>query len=140
MQANSTHSSYHAYSGHLQGLLSKMPPDIAASYTREQLLHLDDALRKNKARLPVNVKGRVSVPFTTTRFFWVFLAGRDKRALSRGEINVKKTTLALFIIGAIMVSTLFGLLTLYLIKSALGINLFEHFSLGIWGWFKQNIL
>ena len=32
-----------------------------------------------------------------------------------------------------MVSTLMGLLILYLIKSALGINLFEHFSLGIWG-------
>lgn len=140
MQANSSHSSYHAYSGHLQGLLNKMPAEIAASYTQEQLLHLDEALRKNKAKLPVNVKGRVSVPFTTTRFFWVFLAGRDKRELSRGEINVKKTTLIAFIFTAITVSTLMGLLILYLIKSALGINLFEHFSLGIWGWFKQNVL
>ena len=75
-----------------------MPQDITASYTQEQLLHLDEALRKNKAKLPVNVKGRVSVPFTTTRFFWVFLAGRDKRELSRGEINVKKTTVAAFIL------------------------------------------
>ncbi len=140
MQANSSYSSYHGYSGQLQGLLSKMPAEIAASYTQEQLLHLDEALRKNKAKLPVNVKGRVSIPFTTTRFFWVFLAGRDKRELSRGEINVKKTTLIALIAGAILVSTLMGLLILYLIKSALGINLFEHFSLGIWGWFKQNVL
>lgn len=140
MQANSSYSSYHGYSGQLKGLLSKMPPDVAASYTQEQLLHLDEALRKNKAKLPVNVKGRVSVSFTTTRFFWVFLAGRDKRELSRGEINVKKTTLIALIAGAILVSTLMGLLILYLIKSALGINLFEHFSLGIWGWFKQNVL
>lgn len=103
-------------------------------------MHLDEALRKNKAKLTVNVKGRVSVPFTTTRFFWVFLAGRDKRELSRGEINVKRTTLIALIFGAIMVSSLMGLLILYLIKSALGINLFEHFSLGIWGWFKQNVL
>ncbi|MDG6100061.1 3-phosphoshikimate 1-carboxyvinyltransferase [Alteromonas sp. ZYF713] len=117
-----------------------MPAEIAASYTQEQLLHLDEALRKNKAILPVNMKGRVSVPFTTTRFFWVFLAGRDKRELSRGEINVKKTTLIALIAGAITVSTLMGLLILYLIKSALGINIFEHFSLGIWGWFKQNVL
>ena len=117
-----------------------MPQDITASYSQEQLLHLDEALRKNGAKLAVNVKGRVSVPFTTTRFFWVFLAGRDKRELSRGEINVKKTTVAAFIFAAIMVSTLMGLLILYLIKSALGINLFEHFSLGIWGWFKQNVL
>ena len=37
-------------------------------------------------------------------------------------------------------SVLSGLLILYLIKSALGINLFENFSLGIWSWFKANIL
>jgi hypothetical protein len=29
-----------------------------------------------------------------------------------------------------------GLLVLYLFKSALGINLFAGFSLGIWDWFK----
>lgn len=33
------------------------------------------------------------------------------------------------------ISTLLGLLVLYLLKSAAGIDLFPGFSLGIWGWF-----
>jgi hypothetical protein len=28
---------------------------------------------------------------------------------------------------------------LYLLKSALGINLFPGFSLGLWDWFKQSL-
>ena len=39
----------------------------------------------------------------------------------------------------VCVSTLFGLIVLYLIKSALGINLIEGWSLGLWDWFKANI-
>jgi hypothetical protein len=27
---------------------------------------------------------------------------------------------------------------LYILKTALGINLFEGFSLGLWGWLKQT--
>lgn len=30
-----------------------------------------------------------------------------------------------------------GFLVLYLVKSAMGINLFDDFSLGIWDWFKS---
>ena len=37
-------------------------------------------------------------------------------------------------------SALLGLVVLYLIKSAMGIDLFPNFSLGIWSWFKENIL
>lgn len=37
-------------------------------------------------------------------------------------------------------SVLTGLLLLYLLKSALGIDLVPGFSLGIWGWFKDVFL
>lgn len=33
-----------------------------------------------------------------------------------------------------------ALLALYLIKSALGVNLVEGYSLGVWGWFQQALL
>ena len=36
----------------------------------------------------------------------------------------------------ILASTLFGILVLYLIKSALGIDIFKGFSFGVWDWFK----
>jgi len=31
-------------------------------------------------------------------------------------------------------------LTTYLMKSSLGIDLFKHHSLGLWGWVNQHIL
>jgi hypothetical protein len=33
-----------------------------------------------------------------------------------------------------------GVLALYLIKSALGIDLIEGFSFGVWGWFQEHVL
>jgi hypothetical protein len=44
--------------------------------------------------------------------------------------------------SVIGLAVLLFLLVVYLIKCAMGINLFPHFSLGIWAWFKpwvQNI-
>ncbi|HBF73484.1 MAG TPA: 3-phosphoshikimate 1-carboxyvinyltransferase, partial [Alteromonas australica] len=40
----------------------------------------------------------------------------------------------------LLVSILLGLIVLYLIKSALGINLIDGWSLGLWGWFKENVI
>ena len=51
-------------------------------------------------------------------------------------IHAAKT--ALFYL-CITFACLFGLLLLYLIKSALGIDLIPGFSLGIWGWFKAHV-
>ena len=68
------------------------------------------------------------------------LAGKNRRELSRLEQQVGRATMALMFALFITFSVLSGLLILYLIKSALGINLFENFSLGIWSWFKANIL
>ena len=45
------------------------------------------------------------------------------------------TTLAVFI----TFSALVGILVLYLIKSALGIDLIPGFSFGVWDWFKGEL-
>ncbi len=134
---NTKHS---PYSARLQALLNKMPQNVASSYTKEQLLHLEHALSQKGTKLPVDIRGKLSVPFTTRRFFFVVFAGKEKREISRSEYNVKRSTLILCLLIMIVVSSLFGLLVLYLIKSAMGINIFEHFSLGIWGWFKAKFL
>ncbi|HBB24465.1 MAG TPA: 3-phosphoshikimate 1-carboxyvinyltransferase, partial [Pseudomonas sp.] len=39
----------------------------------------------------------------------------------------------------LLFSALVGLVILYLLKSALGINLFPDFSLGLWDWFKESL-
>jgi len=66
----------------------------------------------------------------------VFVGGRNKRNLSRGQRSVslaaKAGAITLFLLFCVMV----GLVALYLIKSALGINLLPNYSLGLWDWFK----
>ena len=37
-------------------------------------------------------------------------------------------------------ATACAVLVLYLIKSALGIDMIEGFSFGVWGWFQQTFL
>jgi hypothetical protein len=38
------------------------------------------------------------------------------------------------------VGTVLGVLILYLVKSALGIDLIPGFSFGVWGWFQEEFL
>lgn len=123
----------------IQKLLSKMPPDIAESFSEEQLIAMNKAIGgRSWARHKVDVRGTINI--WRTSFYFVVLAGKNRRELSRLEQQVGRATMALMFALFITFSVLSGLLILYLIKSALGINLFENFSLGIWSWFKANIL
>ncbi|MEC7690495.1 MAG: 3-phosphoshikimate 1-carboxyvinyltransferase [Pseudomonadota bacterium] len=123
----------------IQKLLSKMPPDVAASFSEEQLIAMNKAIGgRSWARHKLDVRGTINI--WRTSFYFVVLAGKNRRELSRLEQQVGRATMALMFALFITFSVLSGLLILYLIKSALGINLFENFSLGIWSWFKANIL
>jgi hypothetical protein len=83
---------------------------------------------------------RWQLSFWRWTFYFVFLTGRDRRGLTRRQVMAKRWAITIAITVFITISTLFGLLVLYLIKSAMGIDIFPHFSLGIWGWFKANFL
>lgn len=125
----------------IKTLLSRMPKDVAASFSEEQLTHLLTAVgSRSWGKHKIDFRGTFKLPFYRWRFYYVFLAGKNYRELSRKEKN-----LSIFI--TTVISTLFlifsatlGLLVLYLIKSALGIDLFPNFSLGIWDWFKDTFL
>ena len=122
----------------VKSLLDRMPPEVAESFTEEQLAHLHSALgARSWKKHSVDIRSTFPVPFIRRRIYFVLLMGRNRRDLTRREKQLSAITFALFIAAFIGASTLFGLLVLYLIKSALGINLFENFSLGIWGWFKE---
>ena len=87
--------------------------------------------------LPALLGKRKSVSIFNKRYFFVFLLGRDFRQQLRSE-----SPIALFImtlLTSLGVMSLFSLavITLYLIKSALGIDIFHNFSFGIWDWFKE---
>mgnify|MGYP003636790323 FL=1 len=140
MQLNATDQSISNQPA-IKKLLSRMPEDIAESFTDEQLTHLLTAVgSRSWGKHKVDLRGTFKLPFYRWRYYYVVLAGRNHRELTRKErrISIIITTVvsSLFL----MFSAALGLLVLYLVKSALGIDLFPNFSLGIWGWFKGTFL
>ncbi|WP_299200247.1 3-phosphoshikimate 1-carboxyvinyltransferase [uncultured Amphritea sp.] len=122
-----------------EGLLKRLPEDIRHTFTQEQLSALKIAFGARKwGKHPVDIRGTLKI--WSWRYYFVILLGRNRRELSRAEKKTAAFIQAFFLLTFLTVSTLLGLLTLYLIKSAAGIDLFPGFSLGIWGWFKTNIL
>lgn len=122
----------------LNSLLKRMPPEVAESFTDEQLSHLHSALgARSWKKHSLDIRSTFPVPFANSRVYFVLLMGRNRRELTRREKQISAITFALSVAAFIGVSTLFGLLVLYLIKSALGIDIFKGFSLGIWDWFKD---
>ena len=118
-------------------LLSKMPKSVAESFNEEQLTHLFTVLSaRSWAKHSIDARGTFKIPLYPRRFYYVFLAGKNFRNLSRKEQNLSLLTKAIIFTALIIVSSLVGLLVIYLIKSALGINIMPNFSFGIWGWFK----
>ena len=121
----------------VKSLLDRMPPEVAESFTEEQLAHLHSALgARSWKKHSVDIRSTFPVPFIRRRIYFVLLMGRNRRDLTRREKQLSAITFALFIAAFIGASTLFGILVLYLIKSALGIDIFKGFSFGVWDCFK----
>ena len=122
----------------IKNLLSRMPEEVANSFTDEQLSHLLTAVgSRSWGKHKMDFRGTFKLPFYRWRFYYVLLAGRNYRELSRKEKRISILITAIVSSLFLLFSATLGLLVLYLIKSALGIDLFPGFSLGIWGWFKE---
>jgi LytS/YehU family sensor histidine kinase len=59
--------------------------------------------------------------------------GLNLRSLNRREKSLALAALLIIFSVFVLLSSLCGLAILYLLKSALGIDLLEGFSLGLWG-------
>jgi hypothetical protein len=119
----------------LQKLLSRMPAEVGDSFTEQQLSHLRIALGARQwGKHQLDLRGTLRL--FRWRYYYVIVAGRNMRDGQRSQQQVSRLMLAVVISLLLVVSGLFGLLVLYLVKSALGIDLFGDFSLGIWSWFK----
>ncbi len=117
----------------VQHMLERMPKNVADSFTDDQLFHLNTALAGRRwGNHKVDVRGTIGL--LRSRYYFVLLAGRDKRDLSRTEGRIGKLVMAAMIALFLCVSLVLGLVLLYILKSWLGINLFEGFSLGLWDW------
>ena len=117
-------------------LLEKMPKKVATSFNEEQLSHLRNAIGAREwGKHKVDVRG--TVKFFKWRYYYVILAGRNRRSLSEKEVKVARVLTASIVATFITFAVLLGLIVIYLIKSALGINLIDGWSLGLWAWFKS---
>lgn len=123
---------------YIDNLLERMPKKVSKSFTDEQIKHLHLALGpRSWKKHPIDVRTTLSMPFVRSQLYLVLLVGRDKRNLTRTEQQVSAFTIAGIATLFLTSSVLLGLLFIYLLKSALGINLSEDVSLGIWDWFKS---
>ncbi|BDX08258.1 hypothetical protein [Planctobacterium marinum] len=122
----------------IQRLLKRMPANIASSFSTEQLFGLREAIGVRGGRLhSVDIRPTLKFPFIPWSFYLVFLVGRNRRAISQQEQYMAALLLLAFAISFVLGLSLMGLLVVYLLKSALGIDLFDGYSLGIWDWFKD---
>jgi hypothetical protein len=115
-------------------LLDKVPADMRASFSDEQLLALKVAVGGRSWGAHA-VDLRWTLKWWRWQYYFVFLAGRNKRVLSARERQVQRLSMAIVLTVFLLVSAAVGILVLYLIKSALGIDLIPGFSFGVWGWF-----
>lgn len=121
----------------IKNLLARMPQSVADSFNDEQLTNLMTAIgSRSWGNHTVDKRGTFKIPLYKWRFYYVLLLGRNYRELSRKERQFSLISVAIFSTLFLIFSASVGLLVLYLIKSALGIDLFPGFSLGIWHWFK----
>ena len=105
-------------------LLEKMPKKVASSFNEEQLSHLRNAIGAREwGKHKLDVRG--TVKFFKWRYYYVILAGRNRRSLSEKEVKVARVLTASIVATFITFAVLLGLIIIYLIKSALGINLID---------------
>ncbi|OUR61417.1 3-phosphoshikimate 1-carboxyvinyltransferase [Colwellia sp. 39_35_sub15_T18] len=125
----------------IKNLLARMPEEIANSFNDEQLTHLLTAVgSRSWGKHKIDARGTFKIPFYQWRFYYVVLAGKNYRELSRKEKNASLIVTSLISSIFLIFCAGLGLLVLYLIKSALGIDLLPGFSLGVWSWFKSTFL
>ncbi|MCQ4299304.1 3-phosphoshikimate 1-carboxyvinyltransferase [Pseudomonas songnenensis] len=122
----------------IRGLKQRLPQDLRESFSDEQL----EALRgvfgaRSWVKHRIDLRGTIRL--WSDRYYFAIVAGRNKRNLIRPQQNLSLIAKAALATVFLLFSGLVGLVILYLLKSALGINLFPGFSLGLWDWFKQSL-
>ena len=123
----------------VKGLFARMSNDEQALFSDEQLIVLKSAMGARQWGVHA-VDLRWTLKFWRWRYYFVFLSGVNRRDPSRAARELALWGKSVLFFGVMSFSVLTGLLVLYLMKSALGIDLMPGFSLGIWGWFQETFL
>ncbi|MCF2860044.1 hypothetical protein L1286_21405 [Pseudoalteromonas sp. SMS1] len=130
MTSNKPNQDRHA---HVKQLLSKMDPEVAASFNYKQRKALQKVINtRDWNSHKIDFRPTLALPFLPWSFYFVFLGGVNKRNLSSSERFTAALAFitALLIVGFIALGIVFVIL--YLLKSWLGIDIFPDESLGLW--------
>jgi hypothetical protein len=120
-------------------LLDKVPSEMGGSFSDAQLVALKVALGGRTWGAHA-VDARWTLKWWRWQYYFVFLAGRNRRVLTDREQTIQRLAMATVLAVVLTVGTVLGVLILYLVKSALGIDLIPGFSFGVWGWFQEEFL
>ncbi|MEG0097794.1 MAG: hypothetical protein RR750_00230 [Citrobacter sp.] len=118
----------------IERFYAQLDEKIAEELTPEQKDGVEKAVLAISLGSRHQVDIRRSFPFFGKRFYLVFLFGRDLRQQHRQESTLSRILLTFLLLFAVLFVTCCVLLTLYMIKSALGIDVFQNFHVGIWDW------
>lgn len=122
----------------LKNLLKGMDKSTVDSFTSKQLIALENAVNVREwQKHSIDFRPTLVLPFIPRDFYIVFLLGVNKRELSSSEkfMAFAMFLLVIFIFSVAALGLFF--LIIYLVKSALGIDIFPNGSLGIWDEFKH---
>jgi len=120
----------------VKGMLKRLPSELRDSLSEEQLQGLKVALgARTWAAHPIDL--RWTVKLWRKSYYFVIIAGVNRRPPSRRQQELARFGKAVLLTILSLISITFGLLLLYIIKSALGIDFIDNFSLGIWSAIKS---
>lgn len=108
--------------------LGRLPPEVRGSLSAHQLRSIVRALDDIPTTSHL-IDLRASVPLVWRRYYVRLMVGRERRSRARlaaeGQLAVLPSLAVLGLLASVLIATLIGFAVLaYLLKSALGINLF----------------
>lgn len=127
----------------LERFFARVPKDIAASFNDDQLLAIKQAFAESASRSHA-LDLRLSLPFLFSRFYFVVIAGPERRSKANRVRRLPRRRITRFantaFTVAVLVLTLLALIgSVYVLKSAFGIDLLPDTSLGLWTEIKTQV-
>lgn len=113
--------------------LSRIPAEIRATFTEEQILAIRQAVIYQASSSRHTLAIRFTVPLFFRKYYVAFFFGRDRRrrTVESEKTRIEKTPKLVRNFAAVSFVTIFGFgiisvifVTLYLLKYALGVDLF----------------
>ncbi|WP_153448818.1 hypothetical protein [Vibrio algicola] len=117
-----------------------IPDEVCQSFDSQQREAIERSIAINNAVSNHIIDFRPVIKLGRWRYYVVFLFGKDRRKNSRRSTSLSLFIKTLLILSFFLFLFAAAVLIMYLIKSALGIDIFSHFSFGVWDYFKAHFL